>query len=241
MPATELLQNVTSKFGTLEDGVDVSRFLEGVSKYYGFEFYSVALIPHNEPRRFPQHNLATNWPSELISLFEKKNLIDSGPLVSMVRSTTVPFVYNVGKKPAGEDLLGGREVLNEILQRFNLAYSALFPVCDNLGNRACVSFSGTREDLTTVEFLELFMISTYFQDRMSSIKRQLVEGRESPLSQRELECLRWSAEGKTSSEISQIMSLSEHTINYYLVSAARKLDAVNRIQAVAQSIREGWI
>jgi len=241
MPATEILQNVTSKFGTLEDDVDVSRFLEGVSKCYGFEFYSVAIIPQNEPRRFPQHNLATNWPSELITQFEKKDLIDSGPLISMIRSTSVPFVYNVRNKPAGGDLLTGSESLDELLQRYNLGYSALFPVCDNLGNRACVCLSGEREDLTTTEFLELFLISTYFQDRMSSIKRHLAEGKESPLSQRELECLRWSAEGKTSSEISQIMSLSEHTINYYLVSAARKLDAVNRIQAVAQSIREGWI
>jgi LuxR family transcriptional regulator, quorum-sensing system regulator BjaR1 len=56
---------------------------------------------------------------------------------------------------------------------------------------------------------------------------------------RELDCLRWTAEGKTSSEISSIIKLSEHTVNHYLIAAARKLDCVNRVQAVAKALRLG--
>jgi DNA-binding CsgD family transcriptional regulator len=57
------------------------------------------------------------------------------------------------------------------------------------------------------------------------------------LTARELDCLRWTAEGKTSNEISAIIKLSEHTINHYLITAARKLDCVNRVQAVAKALR----
>lgn len=59
------------------------------------------------------------------------------------------------------------------------------------------------------------------------------------LTSREMDCLRWTAEGKTSSEISTIIDLSEHTVNHYLISAARKLDCVNRVQAVAKALRLG--
>ena len=57
------------------------------------------------------------------------------------------------------------------------------------------------------------------------------------LSPREKECLRWSACGKTTWEISVILGLSQRTIEEYLGKAALKLGAVNRVQAVAEALR----
>ncbi|MBU2484366.1 MAG: helix-turn-helix transcriptional regulator [Alphaproteobacteria bacterium] len=64
---------------------------------------------------------------------------------------------------------------------------------------------------------------------------------DSPLTERERECLIWTSVGKTSVEIAQILGLSEHTVNHYLNNAARKFDAVNRTQAVAHGLRFGFI
>ncbi len=61
------------------------------------------------------------------------------------------------------------------------------------------------------------------------------------LTGREIECLKWVAEGKTSSDVARIVGLSEHTINHYLLAATRKLDSVNRTQAIAKFIRCGFI
>ncbi len=61
------------------------------------------------------------------------------------------------------------------------------------------------------------------------------------LSARERECLTWTAEGKTSEEIAIILELSVHTVNHYLTSAARKLNAVNRLHAVARAMRLGLL
>lgn len=63
----------------------------------------------------------------------------------------------------------------------------------------------------------------------------------SKLSQRELECLLWTAEGKTSEDIAIILQLSVHTINHYLTAATRKLNAVNRLHAVARAMRCGLL
>jgi DNA-binding CsgD family transcriptional regulator len=57
------------------------------------------------------------------------------------------------------------------------------------------------------------------------------------LSAREVECLRWSAAGKSSDEIAIILDISTHTVVSYLKSAMRKLEAVNRMQAVARACR----
>ncbi len=61
------------------------------------------------------------------------------------------------------------------------------------------------------------------------------------ITERERECLAWVAEGKTSAELAQIIGLSEHTVNHYLLSATRKMDSVNRIQAVVKAVYKDLI
>ncbi|MBS9721321.1 helix-turn-helix transcriptional regulator [Tianweitania sp. BSSL-BM11] len=61
------------------------------------------------------------------------------------------------------------------------------------------------------------------------------------LSGRELDCLRLTAEGQTSEEIAAGLGLSIHTANTYLGNATQKLDAVNRMHAVAKALRLGLI
>lgn len=61
------------------------------------------------------------------------------------------------------------------------------------------------------------------------------------LTARELECLIWAAAGKSEWEISQILGISEHTSEKHLLNAKTKLGAVNRVHAVAEAIRRGYI
>lgn len=61
------------------------------------------------------------------------------------------------------------------------------------------------------------------------------------MSTRELQCLRLTAEGKTSDEIAAALGLSIHTANQYLTTTAQKLNAVNRMHAVAKALRLGLI
>ncbi|MGO8666484.1 helix-turn-helix transcriptional regulator, partial [Rhizobium ruizarguesonis] len=49
------------------------------------------------------------------------------------------------------------------------------------------------------------------------------DGPSEALTRREIECLRWSAAGKSSDEIALILDLSSHTVAGYLTSAMRKL------------------
>jgi len=84
------------------------------------------------------------------------------------------------------------------------------------------------------------MISIHVFNRLSDITCTVNE-EASSLSERELECLKWTSAGKTSAEIAAILNLSEHTVNHYLIGATRKLEAVNRTQAVAKAVRRGWI
>jgi len=49
------------------------------------------------------------------------------------------------------------------------------------------------------------------------------------------------ATGKSSWDTSQILSISFRTVEDHLTRAARKLNAVNRVQALAEALRRGII
>ena len=56
------------------------------------------------------------------------------------------------------------------------------------------------------------------------------------LTEREKEILRWSGDGKTSSEIGKILNLSHSTINFHMRNAMYKLNAPNKTAAVVKAI-----
>jgi DNA-binding CsgD family transcriptional regulator len=61
------------------------------------------------------------------------------------------------------------------------------------------------------------------------------------LSPRELEVLRWVAQGKSSREISVLLGITSRTVNEHVTSTVRKLSAKNRTHAVAIALRAGII
>lgn len=61
------------------------------------------------------------------------------------------------------------------------------------------------------------------------------------MSRRELECLKLTSKGYTSEEIARLLKLSVHTANQYLTQTTQKLNAVNRMHAVAKALRLGLI
>jgi DNA-binding CsgD family transcriptional regulator len=56
------------------------------------------------------------------------------------------------------------------------------------------------------------------------------------LSARELDCLKWTAAGKTAWEASIILGISERTVRFHLNAAREKLNCATTTQAVAKAV-----
>ena len=76
-------------------------------------------------------------------------------------------------------------------------------------------------------------------DRHNDTRR--VAQPEDQLTSRESECLHWMAAGKTSSEIAIVLSISESTVNFHLKNILVKLNASNRVHAVAKALSRSLI
>lgn len=61
------------------------------------------------------------------------------------------------------------------------------------------------------------------------------------LTQREIEVLKWTADGKTASEISELLSVSQHTINFHVKNVILKLSATNKTAAVVRAAMLGLL
>lgn len=61
------------------------------------------------------------------------------------------------------------------------------------------------------------------------------------LSKREKDVLRWTADGKTAGEISDIMNITERTVNFHISKAMEKLGCVNKTAATVRAALLGLL
>ena len=134
-----------------------------------------------------------------------------------------------------------REVTNPLADAPMAGRSGIaFPVARENGRAGAVAFCGN--DLALDE-QALCTTHARCHALFAEVARQRpLAGVALPaMSKREIECLRLTANGFTSEEIAASLGLSVHTANQYLASSAHKLNAVNRIHAVAKALRAGLI
>lgn len=64
---------------------------------------------------------------------------------------------------------------------------------------------------------------------------------EPPLTRRQLECLAWISQGKSSTDIGEILAISGRTVDYHVTEICQRLGVRTRMQAVARAIQRGWL
>ena len=128
----------------------------------------------------------------------------------------------------------------EIMTRaadFGLKHGYLVPIHGPGGYEGSVSMAGAELDLSGRAKAALHLIALYAFDRMRRLRGPRYD-RKSPLTAREREVLTWAAKGKSASQISQALKISKRTVDEHTQTAARKLGAANRTQAVAIALRD---
>jgi DNA-binding CsgD family transcriptional regulator len=89
---------------------------------------------------------------------------------------------------------------------------------------------------------DLYLFAIHAQDAALRVLLPLLNEADAPdLTQRELECLRWTMEGKTAWEVGRILGISEQTVVRHVNSATHKLGCVHKHHAVVKALRLGLI
>ena len=216
--------------------------LLSVTSNFGLTALIAATVPQPGTSSSQQkdHVLLCDWPNEWLERYLTRNYVDHDPVVSHLKLLRAPFQWReaVQSMPADKS---SDEVMRDA-REFNLRDGLAFPLITLEGQIALVSLGGEAVELSDSEFAMVSLASTYAIGRAMQLQTtasKIIEHIE--LTPRERECLQWAAVGKSEWEISQILGISEHTSEKHLLNAKSKLGAANRVQAVAEAIRHGYI
>ena len=87
----------------------------------------------------------------------------------------------------------------------------------------------------------LLVVDTRLFDRADGGRADRQPESVEPLSSRELDVLRWMAEGWPNKQIARTLGISEHTVKFHVSAILSKLRARSRTEAVATAARRGLI
>ncbi|MBB4568554.1 DNA-binding CsgD family transcriptional regulator [Rhizobium leucaenae] len=222
----------------LKTQFDVFRFMKRLTEAYRCRAFMVLNLPPVTSFELQSNSVINNWPAELLATYDQEGLMTNSPVLRRLRGSTLPFVHETTALTNRDD--GKGELIAALFERFRMTRCVYLPTHDASGLRGAISLAGDRESFTPEEIKDLSFVAIYVFDRLAEIRNMDIRVVDA-LTDREIDCLNWTAAGKTSAEIAEILTLSEHTVNHYLNRATKKLDTVNRTQAVAKALRVGLI
>lgn len=232
----------TQTFETLADIHQlpcISEVTERIRDRFGLK--SVAYLGTGlDARKHSEPYLAVTYRNDWVEHYKRQRYIEIDPIIQEGFRRLLPLDWDELdiSKAALKNFFG--EASEFGLGRHGLTVPirgrgqdrALFSITSDLTKR-----EWTQEKLVLMR--EFQVIAMHVHDRVLRL-----EGYEPPqigLSPRELECLLWTAEGKTAWECAVILGLSQNTVRCYLESARHKLNATSNTHAVSIAHRLGML
>lgn len=233
--------------------------LQKIAENYGFSSFNFldAGQPHSD-KPFYLGTVKEAWEQD----YTRNNFVVVDPYVHQVRKTNTPFTWGSIPLPTfrGRRKPGSVKLM-EAAQDHGFTEGLVIPYHfrDYLGRTHSSLGAFFWEDpVSKFQFMlserkhELHLIMIYWvqrtvdiiaQEHRSKITiiRPPVGNHEITLTDRERVMLTWAARGKTVSDTSDILTISDETVETHIRNAMRKLDATNKTHAVAKAIYLGLI
>jgi DNA-binding CsgD family transcriptional regulator len=198
---------------------------------YGFR------APH--PVTNPRTILLNDYPERWRERYEAAGYLHIDPTVRHGRQSQQPIVWS-------EPLFKSARPLWDEARSFGLRVGWAQSSLDAYGGGGMLTLARADNELGTSElasheirFRWLTHIGHLLLSKIFVTRGTAPDG--VSLTAREVEVLKWTADGKTAGEISDLLRLSENTINFHVKNAVSKLGAANKTAAVIQAAMLGML
>lgn len=198
----------------------------------GFNHFTLTDIPRSSEALLQSLIHFTSLPYPLIAAYDQAEILQKSVFVRSWRKADSPIEWSIDQF----ELDDAEAAFGPRLKTIHVRMGVVFTAPDCQPEPLAFLLFGDRDPLSDEEKAEINRLALCACRRFEQL-RPVSAHHLKTLSSRELEVIKWTAEGKTSHEIGRILSLSDHTINAYLANAIRKLECVNRTQLVAKAIR----
>ncbi len=179
------------------------------------------------------------YPAAWIKRYLQRGYVDLDPVLGEGFRRTLPFQWGELTIASAAELAFMHDALAHGIGPHGLS----IPVRSKQGHRGLFSISSSQSEVAWVDYLARNM--SVLIEVANHLHRRVIKdvfGEDKPhLTEREIECLRWTSLGKHSGDIATILQISPHTARDYLKSARFKLDCVTSAQAVSKAISLGLL
>ncbi len=229
--------DAVSEFESIDAAENVGARLGAILSTFGYTAFLVTSVPE-PPLRLEPYILLNGWPDGWTEHYSKSNYYHCDPVAAFCRKTINPFDWRDATYDPECDRKAA-EVMN-VARDFGLKEGFLVPIVRSTGLHACITMAGGAPDPDPMAKKVIHALSMFAHARISAIMGEAVR-KKFVLTRTEREILCWAARGKSSWEISEILSIAKSSVDTLANRAQCKLDAVNRTQAVVNAMRIGEI
>jgi DNA-binding CsgD family transcriptional regulator len=162
------------------------------------------------------------------------------PIIKATKTALEPFFWSDAL--AGKDLDAGEKRVMDEASAFGLHNGFVTPMHNPDGSITAVLLTGERIDPLDPDLRSAsHLMSLYFGAMGRRLHRTGLRRRSVRLSPRQLDCLMWVREGKSSTDIGDILGLSARTVDEHVALACARLGVRTRMQAVVEAAAHGLI
>lgn len=197
-------------------------------------------IELRRPALAPIQHITSAYREDYMLLYTQRGFITRDPTVRHCQTRPVPLVWNEGMyTPESFDLM-------EESRAHGLGHGLSVPVHESADVVSMLSlardrpFQDAEEQRRTLEVAAVLANCLHVASKRVVIPR--IEAALRPrLTPREMECLKWIAEGKSNSVIGQILHISEAAVVFHVNNLFRKMNVSTRLQAAIAAISLGML
>jgi LuxR family transcriptional regulator, quorum-sensing system regulator SolR len=212
--------------------VQMARFARDL----GFEHFAYALtvkVPSLKTQQYYINGFPPGWAERYLA----QGYFALDPIVRHAERSAMPAVWT-------DESFHGRESGDfwEDAKGFGLAEGLSFAVHEQPGVTGIFSLARDQvldhqgQDLAAlVGRAQMFASLLHHAVARIDLPKLLPE-QATALTERERECLRWTADGKTAWEIGKILSIAERTVVFHINNVVQKLGAANKTQAIVRAV-----
>jgi LuxR family transcriptional activator of conjugal transfer of Ti plasmids len=184
--------------------------------------------------------LLSSYPSHFQKRYIDLQLWEDDPVIRHARRVIAPFSWS-DIQEADLQFNPQARVAREAI-KCGIRSGITIPTHQGHSSFAALSFArpgdgGATSLILQRETSRLQLLALQFHVHFTNRAASGGAARKRLLTQRQQECLKWSARGKTIHAISTILGISERTVLFHLYEARQRLSAQTITQAVAIAIR----
>lgn len=217
---------------------EIFALLSGLASEIGFSYCAFGMrmpLPVSQPKLFIINNYSTAWQQR----YQLEDYISVDPTVAHGLRSVMPLVWS-------DALFENARPLWEDARAHGLRFGWAQSCHDAQGVGGLLTLARPEGALSGAELRAHGPQMAWLAQAMHTFMARMLVPKLMPealsrLTAREKEVLRWTADGKTSHEIGDILSISEHTVNFHIKNSLAKLNATNKTAGVIKAAMMGLL